>query len=87
MNYSFLALQNSPPSMHPRGSIYIPPIGNGVSIRSVSRHMEGQESSYSGLNEENFNFFCFYPHFPMYVGIGLKAACTRGYYLKSHVYK
>ena len=27
MNYSFLALQNSPLSMHPRGSIYSPPNG------------------------------------------------------------
>ena len=35
MNYSFLALQNSPPSMHPRGSIYSPPIGNGGSHPSV----------------------------------------------------
>ena len=68
MNYSFLALKCSPPSMHPRGSIYSSPMDNGGSSRSVSRHMEGQESSYSGLIEENSKSFCFYAHFPMYGG-------------------
>ena len=68
MNYSFLALQYSPPSMHPRCSIYNPTIENGGSSHSVSRHMEGQESSYSGLIEEKSSFFCFYAHFPMYAG-------------------
>ena len=59
MKYSFFALQNSPPSMHLRGSIYSPPIDNGGSSQSISRNMEGQESSYSGLNEENSNLFLF----------------------------
>ena len=67
-NYSFLALKCSPPPMHPRGLIYSPSIGNEGSIQSISRHMEGQESSYSGLIEENSKRFCFYAHFPMYVG-------------------
>ena len=58
MNYSFLALQNYPPSMHPRGSIYSPPIEKGGSSH-VSRRMEGQESIYSGLVEENSKSFCF----------------------------
>ena len=57
MNYSFLARQSSPPSMHPRGSIYAPPMDNGGLSQSVYRHMEGQESSYSGLNEENSKSF------------------------------
>ena len=60
MNYSFLALKCSPPSMHPRGSKYIPSIGSEGSSRSISRHMEGQESSYSRLIEEkSFLFFVF----------------------------
>ena len=54
MKYSFLALKCSPPPMHPRGSIHIPSIGNEGSIHSISRHMKGQESSYSGLIEENY---------------------------------
>ena len=41
MNYSFLALTCSPPSMHPRGSIYIPPMDKGGLIWSISKHMEG----------------------------------------------
>ena len=65
---SFLVLINSPPLMHSRGSIYSPSIGNEGSSQSVSRHMEGQESSYSGLIEENSKSFCFYAYFPMYVG-------------------
>ena len=87
MNYSFLSLQNSLPSMHPRDSIYSPPIENEGSSWSISRNMEGQESSYSELIEENSKSFCFYAHFPMYAGISLKVARTRGYYLKSRVYK
>ena len=46
MNYSFPALFNSPPPMYPRGPIYIPSIGIEGSSWSVSRHMEGQRSSY-----------------------------------------
>ena len=42
LNYSFLALKCSPPSIHPRGSIYSPSIGKEGSIQSVSKHMEGQ---------------------------------------------
>ena len=68
MNYSFLALKCSPPSMHPRGSIYSSSLGNEGSIQSVSRHMEGQESSYSGLIEENSKYFTFCAHFLMYKG-------------------
>ena len=33
MNYSFLALKCSPPSIHPRGSIYSPSIGNKGQFR------------------------------------------------------
>ena len=68
MNYSFLSLKCSPPLMHRRGSIYIPSIGNEGSSQSISKNMEGQESSYSGLIEENSKNFCFYAHFPMYTG-------------------
>ena len=68
IHYSFLALISSPPPMHPRGSIYSPSIGSEGSIQSVSRHMEGQESSYSGLIQENSKFFSFYAHFSMYMG-------------------
>ena len=74
MNYSFFALQNSPPSMHPKGSIYSPSIGSEESIQSVSRHMEGQESIYSRLIEENSKSFCFYEHFLMYVA-NIGASC------------
>ena len=42
IHYSFLALIIYSPLMHPRGSIYIPSIRSESSIRSVSRHMEGQ---------------------------------------------
>jgi len=59
LNYSFLALKCSPPSIHPRGSIYSPSIGNEGSSQSVFKHMEGQESSYLGLIEENSIFFVF----------------------------
>ena len=69
MNYRFLALQCSPPLMHPRGSIYCPSIGNEGSSRSVSRHMEGQESSYSGLIEENSKSFLFLCTFPNVCGL------------------
>ena len=53
MNYSFLSIQRYPPLMHPKGSIYIPSIENEGSSQIISSHMEGQESSYSGLIEEN----------------------------------
>ena len=68
MNYSFLSLKCSPPLMHIRGSIYSPSIGNEGLIQIISKNMEGQESSYSGLIEENSKSFCFYAHFPMYGG-------------------
>ena len=71
MNYSFLYPQCYPPPMHLRGSIYSPLIGNEGLSQSISRHMEGQESSYSRLIEENSKSFCFYAHFSMYMGINL----------------
>jgi len=79
MNYSFLALTCSPPSMHPRGSIYIPSIGSEGLIRSVSRHMEGQESSYLGHIEENSIYFVF-----MHISQCMRATvkqrvCTHGF--------
>ena len=55
-------------------------------VRDFSRNMKGQESSYSGLYEEKSKSLCLYAHFPMYVGIGSKAACTQRYCIKSHVY-
>ena len=67
IHYHFLALIGSFPLMHKKGSIYIPSIGNEGSSQSVSWHMEGQESSYSGLIEEKSKYFIFYAHLPMYV--------------------
>ena len=59
MNYSFLSLKCSPPSMHQRGSIYSPSIGNEGSIRSISKHMQGKEPSYSGrIEEKSKSFVC-----------------------------
>ena len=46
MNYSFLALFNSPPPMYPGGPVYIPSLGSEGLIQIISRHMEGQSSSY-----------------------------------------
>ena len=59
IHYSFLSLISSPPLMHPRGSIYSPSIGSEGSSQSVSKHMEGQRSSYSRLIEENSKYFIF----------------------------
>ena len=42
MNYSFVALFNSPPPMYQRDPIYIPSIGSEGSSRIFSRHMEVQ---------------------------------------------
>ena len=50
--YSFLTLKVSPPLMLHNGSIYSPQMGNGGSNQSISRHMEGQGSSYSLLDEK-----------------------------------
>ena len=55
-------------------------------VQTFGRHMEGQESSYSRLYEENSKKFYFHAHFPMYMGIGSKDASTRGYCFKSCVY-
>ena len=64
--YSFLPLKVSPPPVLHNGSIYSPQMGNGGSNLSVSRHMEGQGSSYSLLDEENskhaFLFFSTKPY-------------------------
>ena len=50
-----------------------------------SKHMEGQESRYSELNEENSKFFWLYAHFSMYVGFGSKVVYAREYGFKSRV--
>ena len=68
MNYSFLSLFNSPPLVYPRGPIYIPSIGSEGSIRSVSRHMEGQESTYLLLDEGKTPNIYFLAYFLMCVG-------------------
>ena len=59
IHYSFFSLTISPPLMHPISSIYSPSIGSEGSSWSVSRHMEGQRSSYSWHNEENSKIFIF----------------------------
>ena len=66
--YSFLTLKVSPPPMLHNGSIYIPQMGNGGSNRSISKHMEGQGSSYSLLDEENSKYSFFLEQNPMYTG-------------------
>ena len=43
-------------------------------VRAFSRHMEGQESSYSDSYEENFQNVCTYAHILMYAGSRLKVA-------------
>ena len=48
--------------------------------------MEGQDSIYLGLYEENYKNVCLHAHFPMYTGFGAKAAYTHEYSFKSHVY-
>ena len=55
-------------------------------FRAFSRHMEGQESIYLGLYEENSNLFLLYAQFLMYAGFGSKVAYTREYSFKSRVY-
>ena len=77
MNYSFLALFNSPPPMYPRGPIYNPSIGSEGSSESVSRNIEGQRSSNPWLNKEKSKIFYFWAHFPMYAGhSGTSCMCT-----------
>ena len=48
-------------------------------VQAFARHMEGQESIYSRLYEENSKKFGLYAHFPMYVGFGSTSAYTRKY--------
>ena len=55
-------LKVSPPLMLHNGSIYIPDMGDGGSNQSVSRHMEGQGSSYSLLNEKKIQIFFVFEH-------------------------
>ena len=45
--YSSFVVISSPPLMHLSSSIYSPSIGSEGSIQSVSKHMEGQYSSYT----------------------------------------
>ena len=59
IHYNFLSLISSPPLMHPRGSIYNHSIGNECPSHSISRNMEGQESRYSGIIEENSKYIFF----------------------------
>ena len=57
--YSFLTLQVSPPLIVHNGSVYSPQMGNGESNHSVSKHIEGNQSSYMLLDKGNSKYFCF----------------------------
>ena len=71
-------LFNSPPPMYPRGLIYNPLIGSEGSSWSVSRHMEGQRSSYFWLYEEKSKIFIF-GHISRCTRVIVgQVACTRG---------
>ena len=84
--YSFLTLKISPPPMLHNGSIYSPQMGNGGSNRSVSRHMEGQGSSYLLLDEENSKYFLFRAQTLCMWVVMVQAACTRDAKMFTHVY-
>ena len=54
-------------------------------IRTISRHMEGQESSgWTHIMEKSKNI-CIYAHISMYTGLRSIIVCTREYGIKSCV--
>ena len=83
MNYSFLALQDSPPSMHPRGLIYSPPMDNGGSSQSVFQAYGRPRVKFFGTHSgklQKFFLFCTFhdvhglqwSNLGVHVGISLK---------------
>ena len=67
-HYNFFSLTSSPPSMLPSSSIYSPSMRSEGLNQSIYRHMEGQGSIYSLLDEEKLQIFIFWAYFLMYVG-------------------
>ena len=55
-------------------------------IRSISKHVEGQESNESDPCQGKLQKDLDYAHIPMYTTIGVKLAYVRGYRGKIHVY-
>ena len=84
MDYSFFALQL--PSTVSKGFLkyHSKRVMEGR-IQAFSRHMEGQESSYSELNEEKSKNICHVAHILMYMGLRSKFMCTRDYGIKGRI--